>query len=330
MSDEESTKVVPVTILTGFLGSGKTTLLNYILTQNHGKRIAVIENEFGEEIGVESLIARDGADGETFADFYELSNGCICCSVRDDLVATLENLLTRRDRFDYVLVETTGMADPGKLASIFWVDSELEGRIALDGIVSLVDAKNVWGHLESGTQEVLSQIAYADRIIVNKCDLLPSEEDRKRLEDRLTDMNALAPCIWTERSKIDLDAILDIKAFSADRAMDIHASLPKESHSGNVSTICVSSNAPLTVKAVELWLGSLLWEESSMTIYRIKGILDIAQDGHKHILQGVHELFDVTPSEAWQQDESRVTKIVFIGIGLDRALLQQGLDACAA
>ncbi|KAF0701710.1 Aste57867_7876 [Aphanomyces stellatus] len=327
-----SQSVVPVTILTGFLGSGKTTLLNYILTQNHGKRIAVIENEFGEEIGVESLIARDGADGETFADFYELSNGCICCSVRDDLVTTLEELLTRRDRFDYVLVETTGMADPGKLASIFWVDSELEGRIALDGIVSLVDAKNVWGHLEKGTQEVMSQIAYADRIILNKSDLLPSEDDRKRLEVQLRSMNGLAPCIWTERSKVDLDAILNIKAFASERAIDIQSQdvLANSKHTMGVTSTCITCTEILNVKAVEYWLGSLLWEETTMCIYRIKGILSVSGDDRKHILQGVQDLFDITPSEKWADEEPRLTKIVFIGIGLDSPALQSGIQGCVA
>ena len=167
-------KCVPVTILSGFLGSGKTTLIQYILKNpNHGKRIAVIENEFGQGLDVESLIARDGVDNSSLTDLIELPNGCICCTVKDSLVATLENLLTKRRDFDYILIECSGMANPGPIASLFWLDEALESRLRLDGIVCMVDALNIEQQL-STTLEAAQQVAYADRILLNKIDLVPA------------------------------------------------------------------------------------------------------------------------------------------------------------
>jgi G3E family GTPase len=202
----------PVTILTGFLGSGKTTLLNRILTEQHGKRIAVIENEFGE-VGVDNDLVIN-ADEEIF----EMNNGCICCTVRGDLIRILGNLMRRKDKFDYILVETTGMADPGPVAQTFFVDDEMQRRVRLDGIVTLVDARHVWQHFDD-SDEVREQIAFADVILLNKIDLVtPDELDQ--LERRIRSMNAAATIHRTENSAIDLDHVLQIGGFDLSRALE--------------------------------------------------------------------------------------------------------------
>ena len=203
---------VPVTILTGFLGSGKTTLLNRILTEEHGRRIAVIENEFGE-VGIDQALVIN-ADEEVF----EMSNGCICCTVRGDLIRVLNNLNKRRDKFDYVLVETTGLADPGPVAQTFFMDDDLRAEYALDGIVTLVDAAHIEQQL-GRSDESTEQIAFADVLVLNKTDLV-NDESLDRLETRLRDMNRMARVVRSERANVAVDTVLNLSAFDLDQILE--------------------------------------------------------------------------------------------------------------
>lgn len=319
---------VPVTVVTGFLGSGKTTLVNYILSENHGKRIAVIENEFGE-IGIDDALVIDAEE-----EIFEMNNGCICCTVRGDLIRILGTLMKRRDKFDYILVETTGLADPAPVAQTFFVDEEIRAQLRLDAIVTVVDAKHLALHLfeekEEGIEnEALEQLAFADRVLINKVDLV-NEEELLLVEKQIRSVNAGASLVRTQMSKVDLDWVLNARAFELSRVLEVDPQFLEESehvHDQSITSVGIEVDGPVDLDKINDWLGWLLREKGT-EIFRMKGILNINGSENRFVFQGVHMLFDGQPDRAWRADETRVNKMIFIGRNLDRDELNSRFRAC--
>ena len=322
------TEPTPVTVLTGFLGAGKTTLLNHLLTARHGRRIAVIENEFGE-LGVDNELVIQ-ADEEIF----EMNNGCICCTVRGDLIRILGSLAKRRDKFDYVLVETTGLADPGPVAQTFFVDEEVKAGYRLDGIITLVDAKHGWLHLDE-SREFQEQLAFADRILINKTDLVsPAEVDR--LERRIRGLNPFAPIVRVERAALDAGQVLDLRAFDLDAKLDLDPdflavgsghSHAEHTHDETVSSVGISEVRPVDGKRLNEWMGQLL-QKKGQDIFRMKGILNVVNEPRRFVFHGVHMQFEGKLDREWKGDQERRNTLVFIGRNLDRAELNAGFQGC--
>ena len=315
---------IPVTVLTGYLGAGKTTLLNRILSESHGRKYAVIVNEFGE-IGIDNDLIVD-ADEEVF----EMNNGCICCTVRGDLIRIIEGLMKRRDGFDAIIIETTGLADPAPVAQTFVVDDDVRARASLDAIVTVVDARHIRQRLED-SHEAEEQIAFADVILLNKTDLVDGNE-LEQVRQRIRAINAQAQLHETQNCVVPLQEVLERGAFDLGRILEIEPDFLSEDdheHDDAITSVSLRSDAPIRPELFMPWLRTLT-AERGQDILRLKGVLAFPGEDERYIVQGVHMLLDGDHQRRWKPDEPRVSRMVFIGRNLDPAVLQQGFDACAA
>jgi G3E family GTPase len=312
---------IPVTLLTGYLGAGKTTLLNRILTYEHGKKIAVIVNEFGE-VGIDHQLVID-ADEEIF----EMNNGCICCTVRGDLIRIIGNLMRRRDKFDHLVIETTGLADPAPVIQTFFVDDDVQAQTHLDAVVTMVDVKHIAQHWDA--EAVQEQIAFADVIALNKTDLV-SNETLDQLEQKIRKMNAIAKIYRTQNAELEMDKILGVSAFNLDRALEIDPDFLGEEaheHDETVGSIAIVEPGAVDGEKLHQWMGKLV-ETQGPDIFRMKGILNLVGQEQRFVFQGVHMIFDGRRDRDWKPSETRQNQLVFIGRNLQEANLKDGFKAC--
>lgn len=340
MDETVLSKKASVFIVTGFLGAGKTTLLNRILTADHGRRIAVVVNEFGE-VGIDHhlLISSD-------QEVVQMNNGCICCTVRGDLLRSFFELAEHRAKFDTVIIETTGLAEPAPVAQTLYADERIRREFTLDGVITVVDAKHVSAQMEESA-EACEQIAFADLIVLNKTDLATAEE-LDRIEQQIGQLNKVAKVCRAKNSEIDLDIVFGVESTDLehriDTAIGAHTDHGHEDHSGhnihdhhhhqphhnhlqNITTVCMIEPGELDGLKLSVWFRSHIAEYGA-NLLRMKGILNLRGDPDQFLFQGVRMEFEGRPGRAWRAGENRLNRLVFIGRKLDQHVIEDGFKGC--
>ena len=321
LTDPMSQKRIPVTILTGFLGAGKTTLLNYILKEQHGYKFAVIVNEMGK-IGVDGLLVE-----KTSEDILELNNGCLCCSVRKDLVAGVQKLL-KRGGFDYLLIETTGAADPQPVAQTFLNIPQLQQHVMLDSIITVVDVEQIEKQIQA-QETAKEQIAMADFVLLNKTDLV-DEAQIVKVEALVREMNPHCRTYRTNQSQANLQELLDMNAFDLDKKLELDPAFLDEMrnrHHHDINSFSFTYEKPFVIEKLEFFIQEMSEKEQ---IYRSKGFLNIAGNPRRAIFHGVNNRFTLLWDRLWEKTEKRQSQLVFIGKNLDEAKIKKSLDGCVA
>ncbi|MGR5985713.1 CobW family GTP-binding protein [Bacillus cytotoxicus] len=314
--------MIPVTILTGFLGSGKTTLLNRILSEDHGKKLAVIVNEIGQ-IGIDNQLVMNVEE-----EIMEMTNGCLCCTVREDLLVALKQLLDVKAEgkmdFDGLVIETTGLANPGPIIQTFFLDPVIQSSYKVDGVVTVIDSYHIHKHFEKGL-EAKEQIAFADVVLVNKLDLI-GEVEKEALLIELQGMNPTAKLIPTTNCEVDISALLEIQTFKTRDTLEIYPHT-EHHHLEGVKSFVLREKQPLDLQKLNEWMSAVV-QELGEYLYRYKGILSIDGVDRRIVFQGVHTLFVASYDREWQEGEKRISEVVFIGKDINKEWFQEHFKEC--